>query len=521
MRWSWLASWVFLRWLVALGLPVVLGCANRESRQTFRTQDPPPFSQAGEVPVAQRWWTAFADPGLDQQINAALRGSFTLSAARQRLYAARAIARREASNLFPDLDGVVDVGYRFGPGPDVQSYIWGWEASYPVDLWGQIESRVDAERLRAAAQREQLRAFGLTLSAEIASVWFSLIEAKAQLDLLGQQVETNTTGLERQRSGYESGTIRAADVLRQQQLLEATLEQESLAKARIEVLEHQLAVLVGSMPQTAAYATGTTLPALPAIPVTGIPAELLQRRPDVRRDYLAFEAADRDLAAAISDQYPRLSLSGSLLNVSDQPETLFRDWFVSLGGQLVAPLIDGGQRRAEVARTTAVSRELFNQYGQTMLQAFREVEDGLATERYQRERLGHLQEQLALSRQSATLLREQYVLEPDTDYLAVLTAITGQQRLQREVLSAQLDLRLTRVGLYLALAGGFDLTPQVTNERIVMESTIEISDEPQAEPATPTPDDVTDLRELIADPNLIDSEDQLDLGDLLRATPDG
>ena len=141
--------------------------------------------------------------------------------------------------------------------------------------------------------------------------------------------------------------------------------------------------------------------------------------------------------------------------MAERPEFIFRDWFVSIGGQLIAPLLDGGQRRAEVDRTSAVVCELFNRYGQTMLTAFREVEDGLAQERFGRERLNHLQEQLKLARQSAERLEEQYILDSDADYLPALTAITAEQRLQREVLSAQLELRLIRVSLYLALAGGF------------------------------------------------------------------
>ena len=89
-------------------------------------------------------------------------------------------------------------------------------------------------------------------------------------------------------------------------------------------------------------------------------------------------AADRDLASAISAQYPRISLTGSVINAAESPETLFRDWFVSIGSQLIAPLLDGGQRRAEVDRTAAVLRQRFDEYGQTMLIAFREVEDTLA-----------------------------------------------------------------------------------------------------------------------------------------------
>lgn len=445
-------------WLVVLLPCVAPACAHREITKKLRTDPPPAFSASGDAIVPSRWWVSFNEPQLNAQINQALEGSFTLAAAVQRLAAARAVARREASDLLPDVNGVGEIASLFGPGRDRTSYTWGLDTSYQVDVWGQIESRVQAQRLRASASREDYHAIALTLSAEITRTWFSLIEANAQVELLNEQTDTNQTGLELQEARFGQGLIRSADVLRQRQLLESTLEQSAVVKARVEVLEHQLAVLLGQMPQSAAYNTGSKLPELPPLPETGLPCDLLNRRPDVRRDYLAFVAADRDLASAITAQYPRISLTGSVLNVAERPETLFRDWFVSLGGQLVSPLFDGGQRRSEVDRTTAVARQRFNEYGQTMLTAFREVEDALALERRQLERLTHLQEQSKWANLAAEQLREQYLIG-DADYLDVLSAITAYQRLQRETLSARLELHLIRVALYLALAGDFEPRP--------------------------------------------------------------
>ncbi len=447
------------QWLVALLLSALGGCAGREPSGTFPTTSPPPISESGEMILPSRWWMTFEDPALDLQINQALGGSFTLAGALQRLEAARALTRREASDLRPDVNGIADIGSTFGPGNDQTTYAWGLEAAYQVDLWGAIESRVDAERLRAEATEADYYAVALTLSAEIARTWYSLIEAHAQLVLLDDQIDTNRTGQKLQEARFGLGLIRSADVLRQRQLVESTLEQVAIVEARIDLLEHQLAVLQGQMPQMAGFDPGSELPGLPPMPVTGLPSELLQRRPDVRRDYLAFIAADRDVASAVSSQYPRINLTGSLLNIAERPETLFRDWFVSIGGQLVAPLIDGGQRRAEVDRTSALVRQRFNEYGETMLTAFREVEDALARERFQLQRLGHLKTQVKLAQQSSDQLREQYLIG-DTDYLSVLTAITAQQRLQRETLSAQLELVLIRISLYIALAGDFDTRPQ-------------------------------------------------------------
>jgi hypothetical protein len=131
-----------------------------------------------------------------------------------------------------------------------------------------------------------------------------------------------------------------------------------------------------------------------------------------------------------------------------------------VGSQLIAPLFDGGQRRAEVDRTAALLRQRFDEYGQTVLNSLREVEDSLALERYQIERLEHLEKQTELARQAAEQLQEERLFDPDLiEYLDVLSSITAAQRLERDTLSARLELLSIRVGLYLALAGGFDPRP--------------------------------------------------------------
>lgn len=444
--------------LVASLLLVEGGCAIPEVANHY----PPPdvsFSDTGQLETPDRWWNVFGSPALDWQVERALGGNVTLAASLQRLRAARAVVRREASDLLPDVDGLIDFQSTLGPGPNRTSTLWGLDAAYQVDLWGQIQSRVQAEEFRAEATHADYHAVALTLSAEVARTWFALIEAHAQLELIDEQVDTNETGLVVQELRFGRGFVRSADVLRQRQLVEATREQAVIVRSRIELLEHQLAVLQGELPQAASYITGAELPELPPLPWTGLPSELLLRRPDVQRDYLASVAAERDMASAVSAQYPRISLTASLINASENSESFFRDWFLSLGGQLIAPLIDGGQRRAEVERTAAVASERLREYEQTTLVAFSEVEDYLALERNQIQRIERLDAQVVLAEQASGQLREQYLIG-DANYLDVLSAIQSQQRLQRDVLSARLDLILIRIGLYMALAGGFDPHPQ-------------------------------------------------------------
>ena len=450
------------------------GCSYRQVNRDFANRTLLPLSESGETQIPDRWWQAFEDAGLNHQVERALGNNLDLSVALQRLRAARAVARREASDLFPDLDGIFGSDTTFGPGPDQTRINWGLDASYQVDLWGQIQSRVDAERFRAQATQSDYFVVALSLAAEVTRTWFSLVEAHAQLELLDEQLETNRNGLKAQEFRYGEGDERgAADVLRQRQLVQATLEQVVVVEARIEILEHQLAVLTGELPQSATYYPGADLPELPPLPYVGLPSELLMRRPDVRADYLAFLAADQDLAAAVSAQYPRLNIGSSLINSAASSDNLFRDWFLSIGSQLVAPLFDGGQRRAEVDRTSAVACQRFNEYGQTMLIAFQEVEDNLALEKYQIKRLERLGEQVELAKQATKVLYDR-ILNGQGSFLDYLTTIQSQQRLQRDIISARLDLTLIRVGLYLAIAGDFDTNPLSLADSLAEEELIAI-----------------------------------------------
>ncbi len=449
--------------LLAGVLAFVAGCASPEPAGPLPFQDAPELSAAGGVPLPARWWTAFGDPALDLRVERALAGSFSLAAAWERLRAARAVARREASGLSFDLDAVFEAGYQDGEDIDgTTDFSLGLEARYEVDLWGRIRAEVDAERLRARATLADYQTAALSLSGEVALAWYRLAEAGLQLRILAEQVATNEAVLELLEARFAAGLIRSADVLRQRQLLEATREQEIVIAARIGVLTHQLAVLQGRPPQAAADTSAAALPPLPPLPQTGLPAELVARRPDIRAAQLRLEAADRDLAAAVSDQYPRLSLTASLLTAAERPENLFMSWLASIAGQLVAPLLDGGERRAEVERTAALKRQALAEYGDAVLVAFQEVEDALLRETRQSERILSLERQLALARQTYDQLRTQY-LNGVVDYIAVLDTLTERQRLQRDIASERLALVELRIALYRALAGDFD-TPHTRQE---------------------------------------------------------
>lgn len=448
-------------WLVTLGLltwtPLLLfGCTS--SSETTTPVDPPSsFSATGNREVPDRWWTAFENERLTAVVDSATASNFTLRTAWQRLKAAQAVLDRETSTLFPDLDGSAQASAsRLQPSGDVTETIdLSLSAAYEVDLWGRLRSRVQAEEFRVEASRADYQTAALSLSAEVVRTWYQLAEARSQLRLVEQQIETNVTVLNLLENRFETGQIRSVDILRQRQLVESTREQQTIVESRVEVLTHQLAVLLGRPPQAGVEVQPDSLPDLPPLPETGVPTDLVRRRPDVQSAFHALQAADRELAAAISDQYPRLSLSASASTTAETAGNLFEQWAYSFAGNLLAPIFRGGELRAEVDRTEAVRKQRLYEYGQTILTAFQDVEDALIQEEKQREQIQQLEDQIELARQAYEQLRVQY-LNGSGDYLDVLTALDEVQQLRRDLLSAQLTLVQNRIALYRALAGSFE-----------------------------------------------------------------
>ena len=298
------------------------------------------------------------------------------------------------------------------------------------------------------------QAAAITLSAEVALAWFQLAEARLQLQLISSQVKTNETVLEVLERRFAVGQSSAADVLRQRQLVEATREQAVIAMTTRDLLEHRLAVLEGRAPQEQFKYPQPMLPGLGPMPATGLPSEVLLRRPDVQSALLRLEASDRDIAAAVSDQYPRVDLLSVASTVAENPAGLFDAWIASVSSQLVAPLFDGNRREAEVRRRIAIRRQLVAEYGQTVLDSLAEVEDALTNEARQTQRIQRLETRLDLARRTYAQLRTQY-LNGATDFIDVLTSLQDQQQIERDFLTAKLDRLRFRIDLPRALAGGF------------------------------------------------------------------
>lgn len=444
----------------------ILGCSTKQRTTTPPVDLPQQFSEEGTTELPDKWWTAFENDHLNALVDTALSSNFDIRTAWQRLQAAESVIHREQGGLWPSLnvEGEAKTSQnestQFGSSDD---FSLGLSSSYEIDLWGHIGSQVDAEEYRAQATLADYQTAGLTVSAQIVQTWARLAEAQNQLALVENQIETNQKVLDLLKNRFGTGQIRSVDILRQRQLLESTRQQKSQAEANLQVLQHELLVLLGRSPQDSLSFSPQSLPELPPLPETGIPVELIQRRPDVKSAFNLVRAADRDLASAISNQYPRLTLSVSVTTSADNADSLFEEWAMSFAGNLLAPIFRGGELSAEVDRLEAEKKQRLYEYGQAVLTAFQEVEDALIREQKQRESIEQLEEQVSLADQAYRQLRSQY-LNGTTNYLDVLTALNELQDLRRSLLSERLTLIEYRIGLYRALAGAIETERQDSTE---------------------------------------------------------
>ncbi len=424
---------------------------------------PAVFSSSGEVVLDARWWLSLHDAHLNALMDQALVNNPGLLATYERLAQAKAVAKKDGAGQFPTLDvrAGADRTTRRNAGVTTSTNNWsvGASAGYEVDLWGRVRSTAQAARLDMRASEADLKAAGMTLSASVANAWYRLVEQQAQVDLLTEQLAINEQIQELINLRFKRGLVRAADVLRQRQFAEATRGQMALARSRKSVLAHQLAILLGQPPLFGVADSTANLINLSPLPQVGVPADLIQRRPDIQAAFFDVMAADKRVASAVADRFPRLSLSGQATSSDSRVGGLFKDWLFNFSANLVGPLIDGGRRRAEVARTKAIVNERLQVYGQVVLNSLAEVEDALVQEAEQAVYLESLEKQLILSEQVIVRARDNYT-SGGADYLRVLDALQTHQQLERTHLTAKRELIGYRVDLCRALGGGWEMVGQ-------------------------------------------------------------
>ena len=451
----------------ALALAALLGACSTAPRDEapstptvagWKSAAPPGWISTADAPAAWqagRWWTLWDDPLLDALMQRVEVGNQNLALAVANVAQAEALLRQQQAALWPTLGA--QLGASRSGRPASGSASLGLSASWAPDLWGRLGEAVRAQGAGVQASAADLAAARLWAQGSLASAYFGVREADAELQLLDEIITGYQRAVTITRNRYEAGIAAHTDLLQAQSTLASALgSRAALQRSRTQG-EHAIALLVGEAP------AGFTLPVaawsavVPALPLE-LPSELLLRRPDVAAAERDVATANARIGVARAAYFPQLSLSGGLgasgshlLDVISAPKLMW-----SLGVSLAQFVFDAGARTAAVDQAMAAHDATTARYRQTALAAMKDVEDQLIT-------LATLAEQVERVRASAEAAEriEQQIMNRYQSglsaYTEVVTAQASALSARRTLLQLQGQRQQATVALIQALGGGWQV----------------------------------------------------------------
>jgi NodT family efflux transporter outer membrane factor (OMF) lipoprotein len=347
-------------------------------------------------------------------------------------------------------------------------------ASWDIDIWGKIRRTIESDAANAQASEADLAAARLSAQAALATDYIALRVADEQRQLLDKTVDGYKRSLEITENQYHVGVVAKADVITAQTQLGGAQSQQIAIGVTRATLEHAIAVLVGKAPADFSLppaALGTIVPVIPA----GVPSSLLERRPDVAAAERRMASANAQVGVAIAAYFPDLTLSGTYGFASNVVSGLVHasNNFWSVGGALNETLLDFGARPAQVRQARAAYDATVANYRQTVLTAFQQVEDELATLRILEQQVAVQEETVKSADLSVQLTLNQY-RAGTVAYTAVVTAQAIALGDAQTLLTIRQNRLVASVALIQALGGGWDAasigTPRGTAATLASEA---------------------------------------------------
>lgn len=415
--------------------------------------------------IALGWLSQFNDKILNNHVRTALQNNFSLQVNLEQLNAAIANAKVTNANLFPD----VNLGIQGGrtknfiindEGNAIAQYSTQYQAdigvSWEADLWNKLSDLSRAAALDSEVQAATYQAARLSLAASVAQTWFNTIEATNQYELSQRQLKSLIEALDIVENNYRAGLTSAADVFSAKSDLEnqkALVAQSNQAQAE---LKRNFNRLLGRYPSATLDTSNAKIPdSIGKIP-SGLPSELLLRRPDIiaaRKNWAARQYSQEN---ARKNRYPSFKLTGSLGQSSDRFNQVLDsdDIFWSLIGGITQPVFNAGRLQALEEGAGAQTRQALAEYANTILIAFNEVENAFAAEQYLLIQYKTTKSAAELAKSAYEISLEQY----QSGLVEYVTVLANQRQFfnadSREI-SLYNDLIQNRINLHLALGGDF------------------------------------------------------------------
>lgn len=464
-------------WLRFLGCLSLAGCAVGPDYQHPAVTTPAQFRGAENSPGATHsladlgWWEVFPDPTLHQLIAEALLKNKDLRLAAARIEEARSVFRTVRGDLLPTIAGTGSYqrakSTELGSTPipaivknPADTLALVGSASYELDFWGRIRRLTEAARAQLLATEAAQQTIRASLVADVAATYFDLLELDSELSISRSTLASRERSLKLVNSRHDQGVVSGLDVRQAEVLVTTAAKTIPVLERAIGIAENRLSSLLGRNPGD--IPRGGSLTNLsPRIEVpAGLPADLLERRPDLRQAEQQLVAANAKVGAAKAAFFPQVTLTASGGQVSAELSDLFQGpantW--SFGPKMTVPLFTAGQLRGQYAASRAQWQQALISYERSVQNAFAETANALIIRAKSQETRQHQQALTAALREAARLSNIRY-RGGVTSYLEVLDS--ERQLFDAELLAlrAHRDELTALVQLYLALGGGWKLEP--------------------------------------------------------------
>ncbi|MGD0128715.1 MAG: efflux transporter outer membrane subunit [Terriglobia bacterium] len=429
-----------------------------------------------------KWWEIFGDPqlnALEERVNISNQN---IASAAASFFAARALVKEARSQLFPTVTtnpaitvqrspstissgtagGSSNSGSSAGTGSTSSpkgtftEYTFPFDATWQPDLFGRIRNTIKSAAYGAQASAADLENVRLTAQADLAMDYFQLRGQDALKQLLDATVVAYQNSLDFTRAQYDTGIGTDEAVAQAETQLEATQAQDSALGIQRAQFEHAIAMLTGQPASSFSIPVEPLTSKPPAIPI-GVPSQLLERRPDIAAAERLVAQANAQIGIARAAYFPNLTLSAAA-GFESSSFTHWFSWpsrFFSIGPAAAETIFDAGLRRATVQQYRAQYDETVANYRQTVLTAFQQVEDNLASLRVLSEEIQYQDTAVKSAERSLAIAKDRYSLGIDP-YLNVLTAQTALLSNQETAVNLRIQQMTASGGLIEALGGGWN-----------------------------------------------------------------
>ncbi|MGA2173170.1 MAG: efflux transporter outer membrane subunit [Sedimentisphaerales bacterium] len=427
--------------------------------------------QGAESPekILLQWWTEFNDPNLTSLIERAMQSNLDLKLAEERIRQARATLGVVEAPFWPTAD--VTASYTRnragGPVPTTSNlFMTGLDAVWELDIFGGTRRSIEAAKADIQASIEDRRDVLVTLASEVALNYVQLRGFQQEIVIAQNNLQAQRQSAEVVRKRYEGGFVSALDVANADAQVATTLSQIPVLETSAQQAIFNLSVLLGREPAALLeeLSPPSSIPVTPPEVPTGLPSEMLRRRPDIRRAEAQIHSATAQIGVATADLFPKFNLAGSVSLQADKPSQLRwsqRAW--SFGPSVDWQIFAAGRVWSNIEVQKSLQQQALLDYKKTVLTALQDVENALVAYDKEHQRNSALIDAVSANLKAVELSTELYA-EGQTEFLSVLVAQGSLYSSEEALVQSTRNLSTDLVALYKALGGGWDSNPPQTTQ---------------------------------------------------------